>query len=227
MPHVSPIEREARPEFEAVFGAAERMMGFVPQSMLTMAHKPAILGAFTLLTSTVFHTTNGQFMLGMAKFFRKVMRGLHTRNIEDEIPPPLQQMIAHVCSLASGCRYCQAHTAGNASKMSVPEEKIQDLLKFDTSEHFTGAERAALALAFAAGSVPNRSSKEHFVELRKHFNEKQIVHIVSVIALFGFLNRWNDTMATALEEHPKAFGEKVLAQNGWEAGKHAPEGVGR
>ena len=201
MPNVAPLNREELAEFEPVFKLVEQVMGFVPRSMLTMGRRPDILRGFAALMGAVLAggTVDGS----------------------------LKQLVAMVSSVTSGCRYCQAHTAGNASKMSVPNEKIQDLLKFDTSEHFTGAERAALALAFAAGSVPNRSSKEHFVELRKHFNEKQIVHIVSVIALFGFLNRWNETMATALEEHPKAFGEKVLAKNGWEAGKHAPEGVGR
>jgi hypothetical protein len=42
-----------------------------------------------------------------------------------------------------------------------------------------------------------------------------------VISLFGWLNRWNDTMATELEEVPLAFGSKHLAARGWNAGKHA------
>jgi len=41
-----------------------------------------------------------------------------------------------------------------------------------------------------------------------------------VIAVFGFLNRWNDTMATPLEEEPAEVGEKYLARGGWTAGKH-------
>ena len=43
----------------------------------------------------------------------------------------------------------------------------------------------------------------------------------AVIATFGFLNRWNDTMATPLEAEPIAVGEKFLAPHGWSAGKHA------
>jgi hypothetical protein len=41
-----------------------------------------------------------------------------------------------------------------------------------------------------------------------------------VIALFGFLNRWNDTMATPLEDEPIAVGERYLKRGGWTAGKH-------
>jgi hypothetical protein len=41
-----------------------------------------------------------------------------------------------------------------------------------------------------------------------------------VIALFGFLNRWNDAMATALEAPAAADGAQWLAHQGWSAGKH-------
>jgi len=42
-----------------------------------------------------------------------------------------------------------------------------------------------------------------------------------VVAVFGFLNRWNDTMGTPLEEEPIHVGEKYLASHGWSVGKHA------
>jgi hypothetical protein len=44
---------------------------------------------------------------------------------------------------------------------------------------------------------------------------------VTVIALFGFLNRWNDTVATDLEPRPFAVATEVIAEAGWEPGKHA------
>jgi hypothetical protein len=47
-------------------------------------------------------------------------------------------------------------------------------------------------------------------------SEEQIVEIVGVIALFGFLNRWNNTMATPLEDEPIEY----LSRGGWQAGKH-------
>ena len=49
---------------------------------------------------------------------------------------------------------------------------------------------------------------------------RQVVEIVGVIAMFGFLNRWNDTFATPLEDEPLEFGEKHLTAQGWDAGKH-------
>jgi hypothetical protein len=68
--------------------------------------------------------------------------------------------------------------------------------------------------------VPNAVEPTHFEALKTHYNDKQIVEIVAVISLFGFLNRWNDTMATQLEGPAIAFAEEVLGPNGWDGGKH-------
>lgn len=220
MAYITPRLREELPEFEFIFEGASRALGIVPNSMLTMAYKPGILGAFSLLSGAIFHRLNQPFSFARLRFFRTFLKEAKASDRENQISPQLQQMIAHVCSLAAGCRYCQAHTAEAIHIMKVPEEKIRDLVRFDTSDRFTDAERAALRLAFAAGQVPNASSPEHFAALKQHFNDAQIVEIVSVIALFGFLNRWNDTMGTALEDGPRRFAEEALADAGWEIGKH-------
>ncbi|MCH7958535.1 MAG: carboxymuconolactone decarboxylase family protein [Candidatus Hydrogenedentes bacterium] len=220
MAHITPLSRSELPAFEMIFESAERALGAVPNSMLTMGRKPGILGAFSLLAGSVFHSLNQPFSFKQIKFFRAFMSAAKKPDPENSITPQLQQMVANVCSLSAGCRYCQAHTGEALHLMKVSDEKIQALLHYDTSDEFDDAERAALGLAFAAASVPNRSTPEHFAELRKHFNENQIVELVAVIALFGFLNRWNDTMATALEDAPLNFARATLAPAGWEAGKH-------
>ncbi len=43
---------------------------------------------------------------------------------------------------------------------------------------------------------------------------------MAVIALFGYLNRWNDSMGSALEDLPIEAGNKHLGNTGWEIGKH-------
>ena len=45
-----------------------------------------------------------------------------------------------------------------------------------------------------------------------------------MICLFGWLNRFNDTMATELESRPRAFAEANLTAAGWDIGKHAGDG---
>lgn len=194
MARIDPLPREELAEFEPGFSMVEEMMGFVPNSMFTMPRVPGLLPAFQTLGVAV------------------MANGLISRE--------LNQMVAQVASSAAGCRYCQAHTAHTAERMGVSDEKLADLWLFETSQHFDDAERAALRLAFKAGSQPNVATAEDFAACAEYFDEAQISAIVATVSFFGFLNRWNDTMATDLEEHPMAFGKRVLSDSGWEAGKH-------
>jgi alkylhydroperoxidase family enzyme len=76
--------------------------------------------------------------------------------------------------------------------------------------------------ASAAASVPNEVTDDVMEQLRQHWDDGQVVEIMAVIALFGFLNRWNDSMATPLEDVPAACASEILGQRGWEIGKHKP-----
>jgi len=195
MPNVVAKTREELAQYEGAFQLVEASMGFVPRSLFTMGHRPELLEAFLGLAATVQTT--------------------------DQLSPGLVQLIAHIASTAAGCQYCQAHTAAHAARNGVEEEKLARAWEFETSELFDDAERAALRLARDASITPNASTADHFSDLRKHYSERQIVDIVAVISLFGFLNRWNDTMATELEDEPAAMGSKVLAERGWQIGKHS------
>lgn len=53
-----------------------------------------------------------------------------------------------------------------------------------------------------------------------HWNEGEIVEMLGVISLFGYLNRWNDSMGTTLEKGAIESGELYLVKYGWEKGKH-------
>ena len=139
---------------------------------------------------------------------------------EREVSGELKQLVFTVASLASGCRHCQSHGAYHLHKIGVPDEKIQALWSFEASDLFTDAERAALRLAMAAGVAPNMTEPENFVEMRQHFTNIQIVEILAVIAVGGYLNRWNDTIATVTDQESVDFADQVLRQVGWDPGKH-------
>ena len=193
---IAPLPSEHSPELREQFEAMRRNLGFVPNSILIMQRKPMLAKAFAQLTAAIWDPEG------------KVDRGF-------------KRLIAHVASRAAGCQYCMAHTAGGALHFGVEDAKLAAVWDYQTSPLYSDAERAALDLAVAAASVPNAATDEMFVTLRKYWSEEQIVEIVGVIALFGFLNRWNDTLATPLEREPIAVGEKDLAAHGWSAGKHA------
>ena len=194
MTHIIPKQREELSELEPMLKMVEASMGFLPTSMLTMAHWPELTQAFGGLGATVLHS--------------------------GELDAGLKQIIAFAVSNVAGCRYCQAHTANSAQKNSVSSEKIKAVFEFESSALFSDQEKAALRVAVHAGMVPNAVEAEHMSELSRHFSEKQAVEVVAVISLFGFLNRWNDTMATTLESSPKSFAADQLASQGWVAGKH-------
>ena len=135
-------------------------------------------------------------------------------------------LVSLIASQVSGCRYCQAHMANLSMIYKASEEKISKVWEFEQSDLFSDAERAALRLAYAGAMAPSEATQEHFDELYKYFDEGQVVEIVASIALFGFLNRWNDTMATELEELPAQVATDMIGGSfGWQAGKHTADVV--
>ena len=182
-------KRESYKDFENLFQGVESFMGYLPNAHLAMAERPELLIAFSGLASTVFQA--------------------------EGIDIQTKQLIALASSLSSGCKYCQAHTSHGAERAGMKEEKIADILNYSESKNYTDKEKALLDLAFAAGITPNKSTQSHFDNLKKYFSKKEIIDIVSVIALFGFLNRWNDTIGTVLEEVPESFVENKLRPLGW------------
>ncbi|HLE66248.1 MAG TPA: carboxymuconolactone decarboxylase family protein, partial [Burkholderiales bacterium] len=102
----------------------------------------------------------------------------------------------------------------------IDDAKLAALWDYQTSPLFSDAERVALEFAGAAAQVPNAVTDELFARLRKHWTDEQIVELLGVVALFGFLNRWNDTMATPIEPAAESLGERFLAAGGWSAAKH-------
>ena len=214
MSHVTPRSAADVPALASIFNGAAATMGFVPNSMLTMAHMPQLPVGFMMLVNAVF----GGDLKALMTQMQTVVAELP--DSEPGLAPGMVQLIAFACSVSAGCRYCQAHTSHSAHRLGEDQAKFDDVLSFETSSAYSAAERAVVALALAAGAVPNESAPAHFDRLREHFSEPQIVQIVAVISMFGFLNRWNDTMATQLEGPAVEFATQALGSVGWQLGKH-------
>ena len=193
---IAPLPANHRPELKDAFESYRKNLGFVPNSMLILQRKPKIVKAMGQLTAAIWDP-------------------------EGEVERGFKRLVAHVASRAAGCQYCMAHTAGGAMLFGIDPKKVEALWDFRVSPLYSEAERVALDFAIAAASQPNGVTDETFAEMRKHWSEDQIVEIAAVVAVFGFLNRWNDTMGTPLEEEPIEVGEKYLAPHGWRVGKHA------
>ncbi|MCW5748025.1 MAG: carboxymuconolactone decarboxylase family protein [Alphaproteobacteria bacterium] len=200
---VTPLTDGQMQEVGDIVEFVQGFSGYVPTSYRIMARKPDILRAFNGLVAAVMRNPG-------------------------EVPASTKWLVAHAVSVSAGCRYCQAHTAANGTKTGIAPAKLEVFLDYETSDLYTPAERSAVTLALAAGQFPNATTPAQFDELRRHYSEAAIVEIVAVISLFGWLNRWNDTLASDLEPAPMAFAQDHLSAIGWSAGKHArPPSPGR
>ncbi|MEM7283068.1 MAG: carboxymuconolactone decarboxylase family protein [Pseudomonadota bacterium] len=179
MPRIEPLSiSDLAPAERSAVEKAEGMMGFVANDALTMARNPELMHAFAKLVGAIYKPSR--------------------------IDNGLKRLIGLITSSAAGCEYCMGHTAFTSEKFGVATHKIEQVWQFETSDGFTDAERVALRVALHGGQSPSGVTDEMFQELAQHFDVDQQLEIVSVIALFGFLNRWNATLATELEGLPGA-----------------------
>lgn len=195
MARIKPLTIEELPEeTQTALRFSEILMGYVPNSVMTMAHWPELLDAFRGLVATIYGVS--------------------------EIDNGLKRLIGAVVSAAAGCQYCKAHTTLGALDVGVDEEKIKAVWEYQSSDLFSDAERAALDLAFAAGQVPNAATDSHFAALDPYYDERQKTEIMAVISMFGFLNRWNDSLATTLEDKPFESANNLYTSDQWQPGQH-------
>ena len=195
MPLIKPLSNIKDKETQELVTFFNETLGFCPNSVLTMQKKPHLAQAFVNLNKAVMDNAGS-------------------------ISSEFKRIIAYISSNTAGCRYCQAHTIRAAERYGEEKERLEQAWDFENSSLFSEAEKVALRFTIAASSVPVSTSQELEELLQHHWDETDILEIMSVIALFGYLNRWNDVMGTSLEKDAKDSAESLL-QNQWDIGKHA------
>lgn len=195
MPLVNPLPANHDEETRKLAEFFNETLGFCPNSVLTMQHRPAISKAFINLNMAVMEN-NGR------------------------VTSALKRMIGWVSSNAAGCKYCQAHTIRAAERYGAEQEQLDNIWEYKTHASFSAAERIALDFSIVATMLPNAVDATIKTELYKYWNEGEIVEMLGVISLFGYLNRWNDSMGTVVETDAIESAEKYLGKHDWEIGKH-------
>jgi len=196
MPLVKPLSPESNPDVSKLAEFFNETLGFCPNSVLTMQIRPEIARSFINLNMAVM-TNHGR------------------------ITSAFKRIIAWVSSNAAGCKYCQAHAIRAAERYGAEQEQLDNIWEYRTHKSFNEAERAALDFTLAASQIPNAVDDEIQQRLHKYWDDGEIVEILAVVSLFGYLNRWNDSMATSIENGAIKSAEKYLAKSGWNKGKHA------
>ena len=194
-PLVKPHEHAVDQELEDLIIFFNETLGFCPNSVLTMQIRPSIAKSFVKLNQAVMEN-NGR------------------------VTSSLKRLIGYMSSYVSGCRYCQAHTIRAAERYGAEKEKMENIWEYKSHPAFSEAERSALDLAVAASTIPNSVDHETASYVRKYWDDGEIVEMMGVISLFGYLNRWNDSMGTPIEQPAVESGKKYLEKANWTTGKH-------
>jgi len=195
MPLVKPLATDANEEVAELAKFFNETLGFCPNSVLTMQRRPAIAKAFINLNMAV-----------MAN--------------EGRVTAEQKRLIGYITSANTGCRYCEAHTILAAERYGGTDERLANIWNFRESDLYSTAEKAAFEFALAASSVPNAVDDNIAAVLHEYWDDGEIVEILGVIALFGYLNRWNDSMGTTMESGAVDAGERLLTETTWTRGKH-------
>lgn len=195
MPLITPLPVDHNAEVAELAKFFNETLGFCPNSVLTMQRRPEIAKAFIQLNKAVMEN-------------------------KGRVTSDLKRLVGYLASLTAGCQYCQAHTIRAAERYGASTDKMDHIWEYRTHPAFNEAERAALNFAVAASTVPNSVDEAIAGNLHKFWDEGEIVEILGVIALFGYLNRWNDSMGTSLETPAEESGRQYLGSKGWTGGKH-------
>ena len=196
MPLVKPLSPDSNPDIKKMAEFFNETLVFCPNSVLTMQLRPEIASSFINLNIAVM-------------------------NNKGRVTSAFKRIIAWVSSNAAGCNYCQAHAIRAAERYGAEKEQLDNVWDYKTHKAFNEAERAALDFSVAASQVPNTVDENIQKRLHQYWDDGEIVEILGVVSLFGYLNRWNDSMGTSIEKEATESAEKFLTKKGWNKGKHA------
>ena len=168
-------------------------LGFCPNSIKTMFMRPPIAYAFINLNKAVMEN-------------------------KGNVTSKLKRLIGYLTSTVTGCNYCRAHTIRAAERYGSNSDQLNEIWDFRKSKRFNEKEKAAFEFAIAASSIPNKVDEQISSELKKYWDDGEIVEILGVISLFGFLNRWNDSMGTPIEDGALESGKAYIKD--WHPDKH-------
>ena len=144
-PLVSPLGRNSTKQAKEMAAFYDETLGFTPNSLFTMMHRPRIAKAFLEMNQAVMEN-----------------KGSVTSSMKREI--------AYLSSMTTGCRYCEAHAIRAAERYGSSKERLENIWEYKSHEAFSESDRAMFDLAIAASQVPNGVSEEIKTRAKKFFN---------------------------------------------------------
>jgi alkylhydroperoxidase family enzyme len=166
MPRVKPVEDARMGWFvRSLVWLARKKMGRDPIPLRLMAHNPRFLLPYACL---------GTFAQGRTR-----------------LPAQVRGLAMHLAAHLNGCSWCIDYGQAVSTRGGTDPAKLRAVQDYATSPLFTPAERAALAYAYEVTQVGGRAGDGTFAELRRHFDDAQIVELTAALAAEAFFNRMN------------------------------------
>ncbi len=163
-------KEEVRDSALAIYEKFEKESGSVPEWVKVMAHSPKILEGFTHL-------------------FGAVMK-------EGKVEPYLKWKIGYSVSRMLKCPFCIDVTEKMLKKFGADENDIE---KIKNKKNISEEEKRVLELVEDLTDNAHLDKPDVFDNLMEQFDEEEAVEIVSVIGLFNYINRFNNTFGVLPE----------------------------
>ncbi len=155
-----------------IFQKYKDTKGSVPSWARVMANRPEILASFAQLLSV----TMGPGLVEQDNKWK----------------------CAYVVSKINKCHYCIGVVEAMLKQLGVSEDDIKDVIS-DEKTTLKDDERIAVKYAELVTKDAVNISDEVYEEMKKYYNEQQLVEITAAIALFNYINRFNDALGVAPE----------------------------
>jgi uncharacterized peroxidase-related enzyme len=157
-------DKEAKTQAKALFEQMKKSAGKVPKWMRVMANCEDVLIGFFLM-------------------FKAIM---------DDAPVDklLKWKIALKISDLNKCEFCVSIAKQQLKTFGLTDEEIKNIALQNLSEK----EKIAIEYAEASTKHAYNIDPEIMKRMKEHYNDAQIVEISSVVGLFNFINRFNDSL---------------------------------
>ncbi|SEG99786.1 alkylhydroperoxidase AhpD family core domain-containing protein [Nonomuraea solani] len=113
---------------------------------------------------------------------------------QSSLPQAVQDLVMLRASQINGCGFCIDYHTKDATAAGESALRLHLVAAWRESTVFTEAERAALALTEEGTRIADARhgvSDETWAQVREHYDDDQIVALVSVIAMINANNRLN------------------------------------
>ncbi|MFC8782257.1 carboxymuconolactone decarboxylase family protein [Streptomyces nigra] len=127
----------------------------------------------------------------------KVLRHVNSagKAISDSsLPGTVQELVKIRASQINGCGFCTDMHTKDAAHAGETAQRLHLVAAWREATVFTDAERAALELAEQGTRIADASggvTDEAWAQAAKHFDEEQLLALISLIALINAYNRVN------------------------------------